>query len=256
MQVVGGTAGMNEIAGKIHSIETCGTVDGPGVRYVIFMQGCPLRCLYCHNPDTWSVSGKTFMTMTVSELMSDILKYKSYFKFSGGGITLTGGEPLMQKEFSAALFRECKKEGLHTALDTSGYDNTDRATGELLDYTDLVLLDIKSVSDETFKKVTGFHVDRTLEFARLLSVQNIDTWVGFVLVPGLTDAEEELHGLASFLMDLRNVKAVRVMPFHQMGAYKWDDLNISYKLKNARTPSHEETEKVRDLFRKYGFEVR
>jgi len=247
---------MDEVFGNIHSIETCGTVDGPGVRYVVFAQGCPLRCIYCHNPDTWALAGKNFFRMSVSELMSDIVKYKSYFKFSGGGVTLTGGEPLMQKKFGIALFRECKYEGLHTTLDTSGYADLGFATREMLDYTDLVLLDIKSINADTFRKVTGFTIDKTLEFAHFLCEKNIDTWVSFVLVPGLTDIEWEMHGLAAFLAKLDNVKRVRVLPFHQLGAYKWQDLGIDYPLKEARAPSLEETEIVRELFRGYGFDVK
>jgi pyruvate formate lyase activating enzyme len=246
---------MGEVFGKIHSVETCGTVDGPGVRYVVFTQGCPLRCVYCHNPDTRAATCKSMTSMTASELVSDILKYKSYFKFSGGGVTLTGGEPLMQKSFVAALFKECQNEFIHTTLDTSGYDDIDQTTKELLKHTDLVLLDIKSISDETFKKVTGFSNDKTIRFANYLSEHYIDTWVSFVLVPGLTDIEEELHGLASFLTTKKNVKRVRILPFHQLGAYKWQDLSLNYQLKETRTPSLEETERVRDLFRGYGFEV-
>jgi len=247
---------MNEIVGRIHSIETCGAVDGPGIRYVVFTQGCPLRCVYCHNPDTWATAGRNLTIMSVSELMADIVKYKSYFKYSGGGVTLTGGEPLMQKEFGAALFAECKRERLHTTLDTSGYDDIDGSTRKILSHTDLVLLDIKSINAGVFKRVTGFPIDRTLEFARFLCERNIDTWVGFALVPGLTDSEEDLHGLASFLSTLDNVKRVRVLPFHQMGAHKWRDLNMNYQLKDTPVPSMEETERVRELFRGYGFHVR
>ena len=246
----------SDVAGKIHSIETCGTVDGPGIRYVIFAQGCPLRCLYCHNPDTWALDGKGLTLMPVSELVSDILKYRSYFKFSGGGVTLTGGEPLLQKQFASALFKECKREGLHTALDTSGYDDIDAATAQLLKNTDLVLMDIKSISPVTFKKVTGFPIDKTLEFSNYLCREKIPAWVRFVLVPGLTDDEQELHGLASYLTTLSNVQRVGILPFHQLGAYKWKDLNIRYKLDNTPEPTPAQTERVRDLFRSYGFEVK
>lgn len=247
---------MSGVVGKIHSIETCGTVDGPGIRYVIFMQGCPLRCIYCHNPDTWAVSGKDHTVASVSEIMPDIVKYKSYFRFSGGGVTLTGGEPLMQKEFCAGLFSSCKAEGLHTTLDTSGHCDVDSATEEVIKNTDLVLLDIKSANEGTFKKVTGFPIDKTLEFARYLSALNIRTWVGFVLVPGVTDDEKEMHDLAAFLATLSNVESVRVLPFHQLGAYKWQDMKMKYKLHDTPEPSLEEAERVRDLFRGYGFTVR
>ena len=245
-----------DVTGKIHAIETSGMVDGPGIRYVVFTQGCPLRCAYCHNPDTWEQSGKNFKEVTVSELIPDMLKYKSYFKYSGGGVTLTGGEPLLQKEFCAALFKECKRKGLHTALDTSGYASIDDATKEVLKYTDLVLLDIKSISPVTYKKVTGVPIYKTLEFAKFLQSQNITTWVCFVLVPGLTDNPEELRELAYFLTTLNNIEMVRILPFHQLGAYKWQNLDVRYTLKDTPTPTVEEAERVRDMFRQHGFDTR
>ena len=237
-------------------METCGTIDGPGIRYVIFTQGCPMRCAYCHNPDTWALNSKSATEMSVDELMADILKYKSYFKFSGGGVTLTGGDPLMQKAFAAALFKACKKEGLHTVLDTSGYDDVDDVTKEVLAHTDLVLLDVKSINPETFQAVTGFAIDKTLAFARYLCEADVNTWVRFVLVPGLTDKEEELHALAAYLTGLKKIEYVGILPFHQMGAYKWETMQVKYKLKDTPEPTVEETERVRDLFRGYGFIVR
>jgi len=243
---------MSGITGKIHSIETCGTVDGPGIRYTIFTQGCPLRCLYCHNPDTWAKNRESVAAMSVGELTADIIKYKSYFKFSGGGITLSGGEPLMQKEFAAALFKALKKEGLHTALDTSGYDEIDEQTLEVLACTDLVLLDLKSINAQTFKKVTGVPIDKTLRFARHLSQSGTPVWVRFVLVPGLTDDEKELHELASYITTLKNIQRVSILPFHQLGEYKWERLGITYKLDGTPTPTPEETSRVRELFGEYG----
>ncbi|MCL2578905.1 MAG: pyruvate formate-lyase-activating protein [Oscillospiraceae bacterium] len=247
---------MSEITGRIHSIETCGTIDGPGIRYVIFTQGCPIRCVYCHNPDTWSKKGNDASVMSIGDLMTDIIKYKSYFKFSGGGVTLTGGEPLMQKEFATALFKACKREGLHTCLDTSGYDDIDDTTKELLAHTDLVLLDIKSANPGTYKAVTGFSIAKTFKFAEYLAGTNADTWVRFVLVPGLTDNEDDLHGMAKYLTTLSNVKYVGILPFHQMGAFKWEKMKIKYKLTDTPEPTVQETERVRDLFRSYGFIVR
>lgn len=244
-----------DIIGKIHSVETCGTVDGPGIRYVVFLQGCPLRCEYCHNPDTWDINSKNLIKMPASELLADITKYKSYFKYSGGGVTLTGGEPLMQREFAAALFKACKEEGIHNALDTSGYTGVDTLTKEVLKYTDLVILDIKSINANTFKKTTGVPIDNTLQFAKYLHEENISAQIRFVLVPGLTDNEEELHELAAFVSTLRNVQRVGIMPFHQLGAHKWATLGLNYKLKDTQPPSPEETERVRELFRKYGISV-
>jgi len=188
--------------------------------------------------------------------MEDIVKYKSYFKFSGGGVTLTGGEPLMQKEFAVALFAQCKKEGLHTCLDTSGHGEIDEATSRLLANTDLVLLDIKSATPATFKKVAGLPIDTTLEFANYLLERNIPAWVRFVLVPGLTDDEKELHELAGYLTTLTNANRVGILPFHQLGAYKWQDMKMRYQLADTPEPTPEETEKVRELFRGYGLDVR
>ena len=244
-----------DVVGKLHSIETCGTVDGPGIRYVIFAQGCPLRCIYCHNPDTWNIN-KSSLTLSVGELLPDIKKYQSYFKATGGGVTLTGGDPLLQKEFALALFKACKEEGLHTVLDTSGYSDVDDLTKEVLSYTDLVLLDIKSGNPDTFKEVTGVPVDKTLAFSKYLNEANIPAWVLFVLVPNVTDKEEDLHALASYLTTLNNIEKVGILPFHQMGAYKWRKLNLEYKLNNAPTPTEKEIEWVKELFRSYGLPVR
>ena len=244
----------SDIAGKIHSVETCGTVDGPGIRYVVFTQGCPLRCLYCHNPDTWAVNGKKLTRISVGELIEDIVKYKSYFKFSGGGVTLTGGEPLLQREFAAALFEACRDEGLHTTLDTSGYAKIDEQTGRLLKATDLVLLDIKTADPDSYKEITGFPIQTALDFAQYLSEQKIPVWAGFVLVPGLTDDQSQLHGVARYMATLKNIQRVRVLPFHQLGEYKWADLGIKYKLSGKPTPTPEQTEWVRGLFRSYGFD--
>ena len=244
-----------DVVGKLHLIETCGTVDGPGIRYVVFAQGCPLRCIYCHNPDTWDIN-KHALSMSVGELMPDILKYKSYFKASGGGVTLTGGDPLLQREFALALFKACKQEGLHTTLDTAGFTDIDDLTKELLSYTDLVLLDIKSINPETFKEVAGVPIDKTLAFSKYLSDARVPAWVVFVLVPNVTDKEEDLHAMASYLTTLENVEKVSVLPFHQMGSYKWTQLNLEYKLNNAPTPTPEEIMKTKDIFRSYGLSVR
>ena len=241
---------INSVTGRIHSIETCGTVDGPGIRYVIFAQGCPLRCVYCHNPDTWDMFSKDAETKSVGELLPDILKYKSYFKASRGGVTLTGGDPLMQREFVLAMFKACKAEGLHTCLDTSGYVNLDDLTKEVLKYTDLVLLDFKSINPETYKKITGAPIARYLEFAEYLSDENIPVWALFVLVPGLNDKEEELNALASRMASFKNIERVGVLPFHQLGAYKWRRLKLDYQLSNTPTPTQEECERIRALFRR------
>jgi len=247
---------IKKITGNIHSVETCGTVDGPGIRYVVFTQGCALRCMYCHNPDTWSPNSESSRIKTTGEVLSDIVKYKSYFRFSGGGVTLSGGEPLLQKEFTAALFSLCKQEELHTALDTSGCVTLDDAAKEVLRYTDLVLLDIKSMNADTFNKITGSDVNVTLNFANYLSEQNIPVWIRFVLVPGLTDNEEELHALCRYVETLNNVERVQILPFHQMGAFKWQNMQLGYKLEETPVPTAQEVHKARELFESYGLNVK
>jgi len=194
--------------------------------------------------------------MSVEDLTADIVKYKSYFKYSGGGVTLTGGEPLLQKEFASALFKALKREGIHTALDTSGYDVIDELTRDVLANTDLVLLDFKSINENTFRQVTGFPIDSTLSFADYLLEQKIPVWARFVLVPELTDNEKDLHALADYLTQLDNIETVGIVPFHQMGAYKWENMGINYKLKDTPVPTADETERVRDIFRGYGLTVK
>jgi len=236
------------ITGKIHSIETCGTVDGPGIRFVIFTQGCPLRCQYCHNPDTWKFDdGKD---ITVDELMEEIKKYKSYMNYSGGGVTASGGEPLLQPKFIKELFKRCKEEGIPTALDTSGYIDLDIAK-DVLEYTDLVLLDIKSVEKELFKEITGVSVNRTLKLARYLSDIGKPMWIRYVLVPGLTDNVELIDDLGEFLSSLKSIEKVEVLSFHKMGEYKWEELGYNYKLKDTPGATEEDAKKAVEILKKY-----
>ncbi|NLM12322.1 MAG: pyruvate formate lyase-activating protein [Epulopiscium sp.] len=240
------------ITGRIHSIETCGTVDGPGIRFVVFTQGCPLRCQYCHNPDTWNIAHGE--ETTVDELIKEIEKYKSYMKFSGGGVTLTGGEPLMQPKFAAELFRQCKERGIHTALDTSGYIPLEHAK-EVIDYTDLVLLDIKSFDPDIYKDLTGVSNEPTLKLAKYLSEINKPMWVRYVLVPNLTDDPKNIEGLASFLSTLNNIEKIELLPFHKMGEYKWEQLGYPYRLKDTPTPSEEAIKNAKEIFKKYGLKI-
>ncbi|MEC4984915.1 MAG: pyruvate formate-lyase-activating protein [Oscillatoria sp. PMC 1068.18] len=240
------------MTGRIHSIETCGTVDGPGIRFVIFTQGCPLRCLYCHNPDCRQIEdGKQ---TTVTELIAEIKKYRSYMRCSGGGITITGGEPLMQPEFVKQIFRRCQELGIHTALDTSGYINIEIAK-PVLEYVDLVLLDIKSHDPKIYRKVTSVSLEPTLKFAQYLSEINKPTWIRFVLVPNLTDSQHNVEGLAKFVSNLQNVEKVEVLPFHKMGEYKWEQLGYEYQLKDTLPPSTALIQQVKNTFRKYDLEV-
>ncbi|MBD2312046.1 pyruvate formate lyase-activating protein [Desertifilum sp. FACHB-1129] len=238
--------------GKIHSVETCGTVDGPGIRFVIFTQGCPLRCLYCHNPDCRNITdGKP---VTVDELIEEIQKYRSYMRFSGGGVTVTGGEPLMQPEFVREIFRRCHELGIHTALDTSGY-TTLEAAKPVLDYADLVLLDIKSFNPETYFKVTHVAIQPTLDFAKYLNEIHKPAWIRFVLVPHLTDDPENMRGLAEFVAQFTNVERLEVLPFHKMGEYKWEQLGYEYQLKDTPPASSELVESAIAIFQSYGLKV-
>lgn len=241
--------------GKIHSIETCGTVDGPGIRYVVFTQGCPLRCIYCHNPDTWPGKSDKMIEMSVEELMNDVIKYKSYFQFSGGGITITGGEPLMQTKFCLEVFKACKKEGIHTTLDTSGCYVLNDEIKELLSYTDLVLLDIKSMNAQVFEEVAGIKIDNTLKFAEYLSEQDIKAWIRLVQVPGYTDNIDDVHALAKYVSQFKNMEKFSVLPLHHLGAYKWPEMGLEYQLWDVTEPTHDEAEKLREVFRSYGLNV-
>ena len=235
---------MTEILGNIHSIESCGTVDGPGIRFVIFMQGCPMRCQYCHNPDSWETSINK--QMTVAQLLEKYEGVKEFVK--NGGLTVTGGEPLMQIDFVTELFKQAKEKNIHTALDTSGILFNPKHTekiDELLKYTDLVLLDIKHIDNAEHKKLTGMPNTNILSFAKYLSEKNIPMWVRHVVVPGLTYNENYLKCLGMFLSDLRNVKALDVLPYHNMAVPKYENLGIEYPLKDTPPLTKEEALRAR-----------
>lgn len=240
------------IKGRIHSMESCGTVDGPGIRFIVFTQGCPLRCQYCHNPDTWKMNDGT--EITVDELIDEIVKYKSYMKFSGGGVTVSGGEPLLQPQFIKELFRRCQENGIHTALDTSGYVKLDIAK-EVLEYTNLVLLDIKSYDPKVFQELTGVSNEPTLRLAQYLNTIHKPVWIRYVLVPHLTDDPALVEGLANFLKDFTNIKRIEVLPFHKMGEYKWKELGYEYKLWDTPTPTEKQVEEAVSIFEKYNLPV-
>ncbi|MCL2528444.1 MAG: pyruvate formate-lyase-activating protein [Defluviitaleaceae bacterium] len=231
-------------AGYVHSIDTCGMVDGPGIRYLVFFSGCALRCKYCHNPDTWDLNAGRIMT--VREILRDIEKYKSYLKFSGGGVTFTGGDPLRQHDFLEALLAGCKAKGFHTAMDTSGYGARD-IVERLLTYTDLLLLDIKSINPETYKLVTGVNIDRSLRTLDISRRMGVKTWVRYVLVPGLTDNLDDIYKLAEYLKPYDNVEKVEVVPFHKAGEFKWRDLGQDYELWDTPAPSNELLVKAREI---------
>lgn len=237
------------MTGKIHSFETFGTVDGPGTRFVIFFQGCPLRCKYCHNPDTWEYEGAK--EYTVEEVVSEILKYKKYY--SKGGVTATGGEPLVQIDFLIKLFRELKKHGLHTAVDTNGflYDkNNENKFLELLEVTDLFLLDLKHINDTKHIDLTGQSNNTVLEFAKFLSKNNKETWVRHVVVPGYTTQKEDLYELKSFIDTLKNVSNVEILPYHTLGVNKYEKLGIDYPFKDVFPPDENVVKNIKDLLKR------
>ena len=236
---------MEDLTGKIHSIETFGTVDGPGIRYVIFLQGCHLRCKYCHNRDTWDTTIGT--PKKVSELVQDIQKYSDYIKFSKGGVTVTGGEPLLQPKFLIALFTELKKLGYHTALDTSGMFPLTPEVKQVLSLTDLVLLDIKHIDDEKCKDLVGFSNILELEFANYLSENGIKMWIRQVIIPGITDDENDLIRLKEFLQTLKTVEKIELNPYHTLGVYKWEDLGLEYPLKGVRQANTEDIERAKRI---------
>ncbi len=239
--------------GFIHSVDSCGTVDGPGVRFIVFTSGCPLACQYCHNPD--AICKSNGHKRSVNSVLDELGTYAGFIHRAGGGLTVSGGEPLMQSNFVRKLFKDAKERyDLHTALDTSGHGNIEQARA-LLAYTDLVLLDIKSWLPDTYRAVTGQSMDPCLRFARLLQALNKPTWIRFVLVPGLTDARENLEGLAEFLKGLTCVERVELLGFHKMGEYKWEEMGMGYQLKDTLPPTREQLDRAKRILEKSGHRV-
>jgi pyruvate formate lyase activating enzyme len=240
-----------DVEGCVHSVFAGGAVDGPGLRFVVFMSGCPLRCLYCHNPDSWIMQDGR--KAAVSGLLREISGYREFLA-GKGGVTASGGEPLAQPDFVAALFRGCKAMGLHTALDTSGYLGA-AATKDLLDATDLVLLDIKAFRPDVYARLTGGELAPTLRFAERLSAEHRTVWLRYVLVPGLTDDMDSIADLAVYARALGNVARVEILPFHQMGRPKWQALGYSYALKDTNPPDAETAAKAAAIFRAQGLDA-
>ena len=230
---------------KVHSIESFGTVDGPGIRFVLFLQGCHLQCKFCHNRDTWDINGGEYKSL--EEMLEKIKRYKNYITVSGGGVTVTGGEPLLQVKFLIELFKKLKKEGIHTCIDTSGMVAITDDIKEVLKYTDLVLLDIKHIDEEKCKKLVGISNKRELEFAKYLSKNNIKIWIRQVLVPGYTDAEEDLFKLKKFIKSLKTVEKVQVLPYHSMGRFKWEKLGFKYELEDVRDATQVDVERAKKI---------
>lgn len=233
--------------GFVETVETCGAVDGPGLRYVVFTRGCPLRCKYCHNPET---QGRPRGEVTTAgKVLADLLRYKAFIR--RGGLTISGGEPLTQPEFVHALARGAKEAGIHTALDTSGYLGA-RASDALLEDIDLVLLDIKSGLKETYKQVTSVPLAPTLAFARRLDALGKAMWIRFVLVPGLTDGEANIEAVAQFVATLNCVQRVEVLPFHKMGEHKYAAAGLPYYLASTPSPTLDEILRARAIFARHG----
>ena len=230
-----------EILGNIDSFESMGLVDGPGVRFVVFMQGCPLRCAYCHNPETWSDEKK--IQMTPSDLVKKILKYKPYFG-DEGGVTFSGGEPLHQPEFLLEALKECKRNGIHTCLDTSGAgENYD----EILDYCDLIILDVKELDEEKYKKLTGQNMDWFKNFLKKCQEKHKKMWFRQVIVPGYNDTEESVLKLKDFVSKLHNIEKVELLPYHSMAKEKYKKLGIKYRLENVLDMNKEKCKKLEKL---------
>ena len=226
---------------RVHSVESFGSVDGPGIRFVIFLKGCAMRCQYCHNPDTWDRAGGNLRS--VDDVLSQALRYRSYWG-EKGGITVSGGEALLQIQPLTELFHKAKDLGINTCLDTSAQpfsrkDGRFLAFEALMKYTDLVLLDIKHIDNDAHKRLTGWENENILDCARYLSDIHQPVWIRHVLVPGINDDDESLHRLRSFIDTLSNVERVEVLPYHDLGVYKWEQLGISYKLTDVKPPTEE-----------------
>lgn len=234
-----------QIIGKIHSFESFGAVDGPGIRFVVFFQGCVLRCKYCHNRDTWTINAG--MEYTTDELVAKILRYKNYFTVSGGGVTLSGGEPLLQQDFLLELIPKLKKYGINVAIDTSGnFPLTDKIK-KIIDLADLFLLDIKCINDEICKDLVGVSNKLELDFARYLSDVHKDVWIRQVLVPGITDHEEDLLKLKDFLSTLENIKKVEILAYHDLGRFKWENLGCNYELEDIPNATTEDVARAKKI---------
>ncbi|CEM61365.1 pyruvate formate lyase-activating protein [Treponema phagedenis] len=235
----------------IHSHESFGTVDGPGIRYVVFLQGCPLRCKYCHNCDTWFQKDAKFVE-TAEETFEKIIKYKRFIR--SGGVTVTGGEPLMQPEYVCELFKLCKKEGIHTAIDTSGIYLND-AVREALKVTDLVLLDYKAADPETHLELTGVPQQPILNFLAYLCEINMPMWIRHVVIPGITDKPEDLEKIASFIKTLPNVERTEILPYHTLGVYKWKQMGKPYPLEGVPPLPKEKYEMAKKIFTDKGLKI-
>ena len=236
---------MDTLTGKIHSFETLGAVDGPGIRFILFMQGCCLKCKFCHNRDTWDLHGGT--EYTVNEIYEKIIKYKNYFIASNGGVTASGGEPLLQIDFLIQLFTKLKNAGISTALDTSGMvDITDKVK-QLISLTDLFLVDIKSINDEICKDLVGYSNKKELEFIKYLDSIRKEIWIRQVIIPTITDNENDLYTLRDFINSIHHITKVDLLPYHDLGKFKWTKLNEKYELDGIRTANSNDILRAKNI---------
>jgi pyruvate formate lyase activating enzyme len=250
------SATLDEAAGAygyVHSYETSSRYDGPGLRVVLFVSGCLLRCSYCHNPDTWHLKDGTYVS--AQQVIDRLRSFASALRALNGGLTISGGEPMVQIKFTRRILAGAKELGLHTAIETSGFLG-DRVDDDFLSVLDLVLLDIKSSEPETYRKVTGRELAPTLRFAERLAKAGKPVWVRFTLVPGLTDAPENVEGIARFVAPMKNVEWVEVQPFHQLGAFKWKAMNLDYKLSETPPAPAALVNRVLEQFRDAGCRAR
>ena len=244
-----------ELTARIHSIETGGAVDGPGIRYIVFFQGCQFKCIYCHNRDTWDFKGGE--EVTVKKLMDEIVTYAPFFRASGGGVTASGGEASMQAKFVAELFRQVHEVGFNTCLDTNGgIRNYNSDVEALINETDTFLLDLKAMDDEVHKELTGRSNKDTLDFARHLAERHKKMWIRLVVVPTYTDGEDNARAMGEFIKELGDaVERVELLPYHEMGKHKWAFFNDPYRLNDIHPPKAEVMKRLRDILREYHSEV-
>ncbi|MDI2091232.1 pyruvate formate lyase 1-activating protein [Commensalibacter oyaizuii] len=244
----------NSITGRIHSIESFGTVDGCGIRYIVFFQGCLMQCLYCHNPDSWDM--KAGRLVTVPELMQEIISYKPFLRPNEGGVTASGGEAILQAEFVTEWFKACHQEDLTTCLDTNGYVKSYTSEIEkLVQETDLVMLDLKQLNNDVHKELTGISNEYAIDFAKYLQKNNKRTWIRYVIVPGWTDDIPSAHLLGQFTQYMDNIEKIELLPFHQMGEHKWHELKREYRLSDVAPPSRETMQRLQKIISSYGHKV-
>ncbi|TXR53856.1 pyruvate formate lyase 1-activating protein [Reinekea thalattae] len=238
------------VTGHVHSIESCGTVDGPGIRFIVFLQGCLMRCKYCHNRDSWDI--KTGTIMSSDEIVSELLQYRHYMAASGGGVTLSGGEAMLQPEFVKDIFTKAKAEGIHTCLDTNGFiRKMEPLIDEVLDVTDLVLLDIKQMDDSKHIDLTRVSNKYTLRFAQHLAQRNQPVYLRYVVLPSYTDADEDVNALGKFIEPMKNIEKIELLPYHELGKHKWLEMGETYPLEGIHPPTPETMARVKDILSRY-----